>query len=257
MNVRILIAAHKAVPLPQGEPYLPLHVGSAGKEGLGYQRDDEGENISEKNPRYCELTGLYWAWKNLSADAVGLVHYRRYFGKRNRRAPFSGVLSEKEAQAYMEKCAIVLPKKRRYYIETLWSHYEHTLHIMPLEITGEVLKEKYPRYFPEFSRLKKRRSAHMFNMMLMKREEFDAYCAFLFGVLEEVEKRVPDSEYADPFHARFPGRISELLLDVWLYTEKKEFSECPVFMPDGENTFKKAKSLIEAKFFGKKYQQSF
>ena len=86
MNVTIVVAAHKPYWMPSDRIYLPLHVGAAGKKDadgrpldLGYTRDDSGENISEKNPYYCELTGLYWAWKNLNADYLGLVHYRRHF----------------------------------------------------------------------------------------------------------------------------------------------------------------------------------
>ena len=65
--------------MPSDICYLPLHVGKNGKEGFGYRGDDTGENISWKNPNYCELTGLYWAWKNLDVDYLGLVHYRRHF----------------------------------------------------------------------------------------------------------------------------------------------------------------------------------
>ena len=61
--------------MPQDPSYLPLHVGAAGKADLGFTRDDTGPNISGKNPHFCELTGLYWAWKNLDADYIGLVHY--------------------------------------------------------------------------------------------------------------------------------------------------------------------------------------
>lgn len=47
--------------MPDDPMYIPVQVGARGKEELGYQKDDEGENISEKNPYFCELTGLYWA----------------------------------------------------------------------------------------------------------------------------------------------------------------------------------------------------
>ena len=78
-NVKIIVATHKPYKMPDDEMYLPVHVGAAGKDSIGYQRDDEGENISSKNPYFCELTGLYWAWKNLNADYIGLAHYRRHF----------------------------------------------------------------------------------------------------------------------------------------------------------------------------------
>ena len=49
--------------MPSDDIYLPVHVGKKGKTDLGYQGDDTGDNISDKNTNYCELTGLYWAWK--------------------------------------------------------------------------------------------------------------------------------------------------------------------------------------------------
>ena len=80
-ELRIIVATHKPYRMPEGSCYLPLQVGAFGKPSLGpeYRRDDEGENISARNSSWCELTGLYWAWKNLRADALGLVHYRRLF----------------------------------------------------------------------------------------------------------------------------------------------------------------------------------
>ena len=86
VDIKVIIATHKKYRMPEDKLYLPLHVGAEGKtdeEGnpldLGYQKDNTGENISELNPSFCELTGLYWAWKNLDADYVGLAHYRRHF----------------------------------------------------------------------------------------------------------------------------------------------------------------------------------
>ncbi|MCC3238524.1 DUF4422 domain-containing protein, partial [Pediococcus acidilactici] len=88
MDIKIMVAAHKEFPMPkERELYLPVLVGAKRnyKPRIDYQRDDDGENISEKNPNYNELTAIYWAWKNLDADAVGLVHYRRFLSKKRKR----------------------------------------------------------------------------------------------------------------------------------------------------------------------------
>ena len=89
MDCKIIVAMHKSCEVPVDPMYFPLQVGAAGKDVLiplnrkePVARDDTGENISEKNPSYCELTGLYRAWKNLQAEVIGLVHYRRYLNGR-------------------------------------------------------------------------------------------------------------------------------------------------------------------------------
>ena len=79
-NIKILVSCHKPVCTPDSDLYLPVHVGSLGKETIpGCQRDDCGENISDRNFTFCEMSGQYWAWKNLEADYVGQCHYRRFF----------------------------------------------------------------------------------------------------------------------------------------------------------------------------------
>ena len=83
MSIKIIVAAHKKYWMPTAPVYLPVHVGAEGKAAIGYTPDNTGDNISIKNPHFCELTGLYWAWKNLDADYLGLVHYRRYFTRKD------------------------------------------------------------------------------------------------------------------------------------------------------------------------------
>ena len=197
MEIKVIVAAHKKYQMPKDELYLPLQVGSALHDSIGYARDNDGDNISDKNPNFCELTGLYWAWKNLDADAVGLVHYRRHFGK-NR----SLLLDKKNRRKAAEAIYRYTAKKRNYYIENLYSHYAHTLEAEPLDTAGIIIKELYPKYYPEFEKLHRRTSAHMFNMMIMQKEQFDEYCDWLFSILFELEKRV-STDGMDAFHARF------------------------------------------------------
>lgn len=261
MNIKVIIAAHKKFQMPEDAIYLPLHVGKEGKEEIGFQGDNTGENISAKNPYFCELTGLYWAWKNLDADYIGLAHYRRHFSL-SKRLPkeeskkFGHLLTGSQAEQLLSQHDILLPKLRKYYIENLYDHYKHSLHIETLDAAGEIIKEKCPEYLPEFEQLHQRTSAHMFNMMIMSRTQFDRYCSWLFDILFELEKRLDPAQY-DAFHARYPGRVSELLLDVWLRTNKLTYAEIPVVDMQGVNWWKKGTAFLRAKFTGKKYDKSF
>lgn len=260
-DVKIIVATHKKYQMPKEKMYLPVHVGSKNKESIGYQRDDEGDNISEKNPYYCELTGLYWAWKNLKADYLGLSHYRRYFAE-NTKIPakeenrFKNVLTYEKADKLLDEVDIILPTKRKYYIENIYDHYKKTMYIEPLDETRCILEEKYPEYLPEFDKMHKRTSAHLFNMFIMKKDKLDEYLTWLFDILFELEKRCDPSQY-DSFHARYLGRISERLLDVWINTKGYNYKEVKFMSIQPVDWWKKGTSFLRAKFTGKKYKGSF
>ena len=130
------------------------------------------------------------------------------------------------------------------------------MYIEPLDITRDIIEEKYSKYLREFDKLKKRTSAHMFNMFIMRKDIMDNYLDWLFSILFELEKRVDASKY-DDFHARFFGRISELLLDVYINTNELSYKEVKVIDMQKINWFKKGTSFLKAKFTGKKYDKSF
>ena len=260
-SIKVIVATHKKYQMPKDKLYLPLHVGAYDKDDLGYTKDSTKDNISKKNPYFCELTGLYWAYKNLDNDYIGLFHYRRYLTlsdriPKDKDEKFKCVLKYNEAESLLKETDIILPKKRKYYIENLYDHYKHTMYVEPLDETRKIIEKKYSKYLNEFDKLKVRRSAHMFNMFIMKKDILDDYCEFLFGVLFELEKRMKDVKY-DSFHSRFYGRISELLLDVYLNTNNLSYKEINFMDMDNINWFKKGTSFLKAKFFHKKYDKSF
>ena len=140
MNLRVVVAAHKPYWMPADPVYLPVQVGAAGKESIpGYTRDDSGENISAKNPHYCELTGLYWAWKNLSGDAIGLAHYRRHFARPGRGDKKARVMTGPELEQALNGVQAVLPAPRHYWIETNYSQYAHAHHGVDLDTMRAIL----------------------------------------------------------------------------------------------------------------------
>lgn len=256
-NIKIIIATHKKYEMPKDKMYVPVQVGAEGKEELGYTKDNTGDNISIKNPYYCELTGIYWAWKNIKADYIGLAHYRRHFClKKKSKNKFENILTYEEANKILEDTNVILPKKRNYVIENLYDHYAHTMYVEPLDEVGKIIEDKYPEYTEYFNRLHKRKTAHMFNMFIMKKEIFDDYCEWLFDILEEVEKKVDQNKY-DSFHARFYGRLSELLLDIYLQKNNISYKEVGFIYMEKINKIAKVKGFLKAKFSGEKYGKSF
>ena len=264
-SISVFVVSHKKYKMPEDKMYIPLQAGAEGKEKInGYIQDNsKADNISSKNPYFCELTGLYYIWKHVSNDYVGLVHYRRYFTTKKiipkkEEEKFKIVLSKNETEKILEENDVILPKKRKYYIENLYDHYQHTMYVEPLDETAKIIQEKYPEYMSEFNKLHTRTSAHMFNMFIMKKEILDEYCKWLFDILFELENRMKEQgkEY-DKFHSRFYGRISELLLDVWINKNNIKYSEVKVIDMQKINWWKKGTSFLKAKFFGKRYGKSF
>lgn len=234
MDIKILVATHKKYQMPEQDMYLPIHVGREGKTELGYQGDNTGDNISIKNPNYCELTGLYWAWKNLKCDYIGLSHYRRYFADKsmlqkvlNKNKKFDLILNEAETKELLTKYDVILPKKRDYYIETVWTHYKNAHKIKDLEETKKIIQEKYPDYLDAFNEVMNESKLHLYNMFIMKKEEYDKYCQWLFDILFELETRVDISDY-DSYQSRIFGFLSERLFNVWLSHNNLTKKEIPV-----------------------------
>lgn len=271
LTATVVVATHKKYRMPDDPLYLPLHVGAEGKRDaqgnpldFGYQKDNEGDNISLKNPRYCELTGVYWAWKNLSTDYIGMVHYRRYFGGRKRGSDlFDRILTYRELQPMLGKYEVFVPKPQRYMIETLYSHYAHTHYSEHLDETRQIMSERYPEYLPSFDKVMNQTKGFMFNMMIMDRAHFNEYCTWLFDILDELENRIDDS-LLDAFEGRLYGRISEIIFNVWLdrQVETGAISSAsikilPLVYMEKVDWWKKGTSFLKAKFFHKKYNGSF
>lgn len=272
LDIKIIIAAHKKYRMPGDDIYLPLHVGAEGKAVIGYQGDNIGDNISKLNPYFCELTGLYWMWKNLKADYLGLAHYRRHFCFRKKNADsvnggsssdenkWKSILSSKEAQFLCKKYDVIVPSKRHYIIESLASHYAHTHYEEHLEKTREIIKVRYPQYLESYDKELKKTSGYMFNMFIMRSDLVDEYCKFVFDVLFELDKRIDKSNYS-AFQARYPGRVGEILFNVWLDKEETEkglkVKEISHIHMEQINWWNKGTAFLKAKYLGKRYEHGF
>ncbi len=254
-DISLLVAAHKPYWMPSDPMYLPVHVGSALADEIipSFQRDDEGDNISAENPRYCELTALYWAWKNLSTDYLGLAHYRRHFAGNGER----GTLTSQEVSELLEKAPVVLPKPRNYFhITTVEKHYGDTFDPMHIECLRIALELEYSEYVDAFNKHMASSKIHLYNMFIMRRDCFDAYISWMFKVLRAAEAGI-EFDGLTPFEERVMGRISERLLDTWLEVNNVPFVERPLVSMEKVRWDKKIAGALGAKFAGQKYTESF
>lgn len=207
--------------------------------------DDTGDNISNQNGSFCELTGLYWIWKNVhSSDNVGIVHYRRYFGKYP--ATFGGKFREYLAGMTGEQLqiapikllddlldsydAVVTNNQATVSYDTpemVWQEYANAHYLHDLEVVRDVIISRFPNYEEAFYQVIHGRRYHHYNMMYTTRRNFDQYCEWLFSILFDVKQRININQY-DSYQQRVFGFLSERLMDVWLLHNNLRLKELRV-----------------------------
>jgi len=250
-KVKILVCCHKPDVVAVKPPYMPIHVGAANSIfSLDMQRDDEGENISVKNESFCELTGLYWAWKNLrDFDIIGLCHYRRYFDFHHQSRPFLryDVAKTKDfdnldlsvPDAILEKVskgAVVVAKPNKYPY-TLACDYCYEQISEDYRVLKQTIKEIKPERdcLAFINVMERNNTLSPYNMMLMNVDHFKSYCEWLFSILEVLETRIDITHY-NPVQKRIFGYFAERLLNVWIEANNIKRITAPVIKIDDNET---------------------
>ena len=230
----IYIATHKKFNYIEMKDYVPLQVGAQNKASLGYLEDSCGDSISDRNANYCELTGAYWIWKNTHDSIKGLVHYRRFFSYGFCYRP----ISIEKVDAILSKYDVILPFKSKFKTGNL-ANYKNCGFEKDLEVTRQVLQEKYPDYVSDFDELLNDSELCLWNMLISSSNLFDNYSSWLFDILFEVEKRVDITNYSD-YQKRIFGFLSERLLNVYFRHNKNiKIFYCGVISTDTKWPLKK------------------
>lgn len=210
-KVEIYAVTHKEIEKIPKERIL-IGVGNNRNNRSVLFYDNTGENISEKNDSYCELTALYWIWKNSNADIVGLEHYRRFFWSNSlfRRTP----LSIKQMLSRLRKYDIIVAKGRTEG-KSLYEHYKSNHIIDDLDKCIRIIDEKYPEYKESCKKVLESPNGCFYNMFVMKKQLADQYCEWLFDILFELEKEI-DLSNRDAYQERVFGFLSERLFNIWI-----------------------------------------
>jgi len=169
-TVNIYMMTHGPTCAMIPECCIPMEIGAACRNNFKYMiRDNQGsDNISEKDKTYCELTGLYWIWKNDKTPISGLCHYRRIF-KINK----SGIIKNlKKYDIIVSKHCNVHPTLEEQYISAhIKSDWDTMINI---------LSELYPEYIPTAKSVFNGKKGFFCNMFISERETLEKYCEWLF-----------------------------------------------------------------------------
>lgn len=207
IDLRILMATHKPCMLPTEDLYFPIHCGRSvtqlDDESLDWMKkhthgDDTGDNISKLNPYFCELTAVYWAWKNYeklgNPEKIGLCHYRRYF---------MDMGSSDE---------IVVPV--HYLNKTVADQFSANHNPNNLRKAIDLLPD--PELKNSAIEYLNQRKGYFFNMFILQRKYFFDYCNIIFPLLFKLSQN-SNWDRLSNYQRRMPGFIAERITGAYLY----------------------------------------
>ncbi|WP_207636540.1 DUF4422 domain-containing protein [Desulfitobacterium hafniense] len=166
----------------------------------GVLTDDVGENISERNSRYSELTATYWVWKHVTTAFKGIYHYRR-------------LLHLTEADLLrLNHLDAVLPLPMVKYPNAS-AQFKRYISNDTFEVIMGLLKSRNDDYYAFAHQYWYEPYLYNYNMLIARAQVFDDYCSFLFDILFKVEhyfdsRRIPKQE-------RYIGYIGEILTSLY------------------------------------------
>lgn len=270
-KIEIYVACHKPSELPKNNLFCPIHVGAAKSKIVmpGLLRDDDGDNISEKNPQYCELTAQYWAWKHSDADYIGLCHYRRYLSFTDER--FENFTADNRRQVLVkvlnpdteEKYGLLDESQMKYLItsndilvgeaqdltkvstpfglqDNVLKHWQaHDMALINIDDLNKmfsIIERDHPDFYNSMKEYMNGKLFYGFNTFVMKREFFLELCDLEFDILSKLEQVVDISHYNQQL-SRIYGFMGEIIFSAYVYHIHKtrrnvKIKECQVLYFD-------------------------
>ena len=244
MNIKIYVATHKRYDLLlkiNNPIYIPIHCGKAiyidplGAKGyLPILGDNTGDNISNRNLNYCELTAIYWAWKNDNSkpdDIIGFNHYRRYFSE---PTDDMTLLGQKSIEEMLSNYDFIVngcgtegntPTNPK---DSAYEGYKSAHCIKDLDNALEGTKILFPDLYNTINfEIKNNGAMCLCNMFITRKKYLDEYCEYLFSVLNYVDSKI---DWKDGVHEGYGGRVfgflGERLLRPWLIATNHSGTWC-------------------------------
>lgn len=225
----VYVATH-AQPVEHTEQYeIPIQTGASLSDAkLCTICDNTADHISEKNRTFCELTALYWIWKNDHHAIKGLSHYRRRF-----------LTSSEQILKDLSTHDVILPPP--YYFR--WSLLEEykKFHIMSdLERVIQIAETFTPGIQSVIWPVLESNRLFPYNMWIAPESIWNEYCEWIFQILFSAEKGL-DLSGRPEYQQRVFGFLSERLFNGYLAYKNLTYTICPVSIPETQTFAKRVK----------------
>ena len=227
---------HSLADLPGG--YITIHAGRALGEDLGYLGDDTGDNISKLNPYLNELTALYWIWKNVRQEFVGIAHYRRFFSNQSRvEFDAKNILTGEQAREMLKEFDMLVgaeamfPSNTQRGVMVFDAEYDEKLARKAVNLIKKMLERHQPEYVDSFEQIMNGQCLFPCSMMITRKYVFDAYCQWLFSfILPSLEEFKGELANVSVRRKRMLGFVAERMFGVWLLKNRLRLRELPIMV---------------------------
>lgn len=214
--MKIYVVTHKRVDYKLPEDYFYIQVNAVNNQIFCELNDALGaDNISDKNPYYCELTAAYWVWKNdVLSEVVGLAHYRRFLTTNRFSSSSKLFLTSPKVDKLLKKFDFISTKQYKTNC-TVKEHLLENVRERDFNLLKGVIGEKYPEYSESFDKVFSGHKSYLLNMFICKKQIWDNYCRWLFSILNEMDTMVDMTGYTTQ-EKRLYGFLAERLFSVYV-----------------------------------------
>ena len=285
--LKIFVVYYKPAPLIKTETFIPIQAGrkiadTRSRQGTFTREqinwlnnnmigDDTGDNISELNRSFAEVTALYWIWKNTTSPFIGMFQYRRFLSiNANAHYPmltFPSMrfrhLGIKHLETFSKQFLRDLELQKKFILPWFATHdillseplklnayqqYTEEHDIKDLERALAILKQKYPEMYDfAIADLNSENGFYPSNLFITRREILNNYAEWLFSILlplydeikDEVNARDTEKKLAFAYlterlftiYFRYQAKYHGLRIKEFPFALASDFFEPPAGIP--------------------------
>ena len=260
--LKIFVVYYKPAPLIKSEIFEPIQggrsisnspsrAGTFTKEQISWLEknmigDNTGENISELNRHFAELTAFYWIWKNTTTPFVGMFQYRRYLSiNNNANYPMIDFPSMRfrhlginHLKGFAKEFLRDLELEKKFILPWFATHdvlvsepiklntyeqYKNEHVISDLDKALEIIKNKYPHMYNfAIENLNSQEGFYPTNMLITRREILNDYASWLFSIIIPLYEDIKeDLQTRDTEQKLALAYISERLFGIYFRYHQK------------------------------------